>query len=158
MTASQETGFDPALTGSADEGIYGIGGNLDEAALVYVPVPWEATTSYGKGTANGPKAILQASPQLDLYCRDLADHYLKGFYLDVAQEEISRLNGSCKPLAEAVQEELEAKGSLGARPDLEQARAEVNAGSQRVTELVYQRCVDLDAMGKKIALIGGDHS
>ncbi|MCK9505037.1 MAG: agmatinase family protein [Porticoccaceae bacterium] len=158
MAAPENTGFDPALTGSADEGIYGIAGSLDGAALVYVPVPWEATTSYGNGTSKGPNAILQASPQLDLYCRDLDDHYLQGFYLDEAEEEISCLNNSCKPLAQAVQEELESRGNLNGRPDLVAARETVNAGSRRVNELVYQRCVELDAMGKKIALIGGDHS
>jgi len=36
-----------------------IGGRLDpkEASLVLVPVPWEATVSFGKGTANAPDAM-----------------------------------------------------------------------------------------------------
>ena len=31
------------------------------SAFVVVPVPYESTTTYGKGTKNGPAAILKAS-------------------------------------------------------------------------------------------------
>lgn len=39
----------------------------DEAAAVVVPVPWEATVSWGAGTARGPEAILEASGYVELY-------------------------------------------------------------------------------------------
>jgi agmatinase len=39
----------------------------DNAKVVVIPVPFEKTTSYGKGTVNGPKAILEASTKLELY-------------------------------------------------------------------------------------------
>jgi len=39
----------------------------EEAAFHVIPVPWEATVSYGSGTANGPDAILNASVQLEAY-------------------------------------------------------------------------------------------
>ncbi|HVS02811.1 MAG TPA: arginase family protein, partial [Thermoanaerobaculia bacterium] len=35
--------------------------------VVVLPVPLERTTSYGKGTAEGPAAILRASTQVELY-------------------------------------------------------------------------------------------
>ncbi len=38
-----------------------------KARVVILPVPFEKTTSYGKGTAAGPKAILEASQQVELY-------------------------------------------------------------------------------------------
>ena len=34
---------------------------------VVVPVPWEATVSYGGGTAKGPRAILEASAYVELW-------------------------------------------------------------------------------------------
>ena len=45
-----------------------IGGRLDpeEASLVLIPVPWEATVSFGEGTANAPDAIRTSSHQLDV--------------------------------------------------------------------------------------------
>jgi agmatinase len=39
-----------------------------EASRVHVlPVPWEATVSYGQGTRDGPQAIIAASQQVELY-------------------------------------------------------------------------------------------
>lgn len=41
-----------------------------KAAVHLLPVPMEATVSYGSGTASGPRAILEASFQLELYDRE----------------------------------------------------------------------------------------
>lgn len=41
-----------------------------KAAVHLLPVPMEATVSYGGGTAQGPRAILEASFQLELYDRE----------------------------------------------------------------------------------------
>jgi agmatinase len=38
-----------------------------QAGAVIMPVPYEQSTSYGKGTANGPAAILEAGPFLEYY-------------------------------------------------------------------------------------------
>ena len=150
--------YDPSLTGSADDGIYGIPGTLDDASLVYIPVPWEVTTSYGKGTAMGPETIRKASPQLDLYLRGLPNHFEKGFYLLPPEPEIVELNSLCGPLAAAIQNHLEQHGSLDGNAELMQALEDVNRASKRVNELIYDRCRALDTDGKLLALIGGDHS
>lgn len=41
--------------------------SVEESALVIVPVAVDMTTSSGKGTAQGPQAVLDASAQVDLY-------------------------------------------------------------------------------------------
>lgn len=41
------------------------------ARVAVLPVPYEATVSYGKGTAGGPAAILRASVQLELWDEQL---------------------------------------------------------------------------------------
>lgn len=43
---------------------------LERARVVVLPVPYEATVSYGKGTARGPAAIIEASQQVELYDRE----------------------------------------------------------------------------------------
>ncbi|MBY0552627.1 MAG: agmatinase [Candidatus Obscuribacterales bacterium] len=43
----------------------------EQSRVAIVPVPYEATTSYGKGTANGPAAILEASQQVELFDDEL---------------------------------------------------------------------------------------
>lgn len=40
---------------------------FDDARVAILPVPFEATVSYGGGTARGPAAILRASAQVELY-------------------------------------------------------------------------------------------
>lgn len=44
---------------------------FETARAVVVPVPWEATTSYGGGTRLGPRAILEASRYVELYDQEL---------------------------------------------------------------------------------------
>ena len=44
--------------------------NPETSQVLLLPVPYEATTSYGGGTRNGPQAILAASTQVELYDRE----------------------------------------------------------------------------------------
>ncbi|MFQ5678181.1 MAG: agmatinase [Gemmatimonadota bacterium] len=43
----------------------------DEAEAVILPIPYEATTSWGAGTREGPRAILEASRYLEPYDEEL---------------------------------------------------------------------------------------
>lgn len=45
--------------------------DFDGARAVILPVPYEATTSYGAGTGAGPAAILEASRYIELYDQEL---------------------------------------------------------------------------------------
>lgn len=42
-----------------------------DADVVILPIPLEATVSYGKGTGRGPEAIITASQQVELYDHEL---------------------------------------------------------------------------------------
>lgn len=44
--------------------------NLDTSKVLLLPVPYELTTSYGQGTRNGPRALIHASHQVELYDRE----------------------------------------------------------------------------------------
>ncbi len=44
---------------------------FEQAGAVVLPVPYEYTTSYGKGTEGAPEAILRASHYLELYDEEL---------------------------------------------------------------------------------------
>ncbi|KPJ69753.1 hypothetical protein AMJ44_02760 [candidate division WOR-1 bacterium DG_54_3] len=45
--------------------------NYEKSKFVVIPVPFEKTTSYGKGTKNGPAAILKASRQVEEFDEEL---------------------------------------------------------------------------------------
>src|SRR5262249_54864880 len=59
--------FDPNAPAGPGSGIFGLPHTPEQARVVVVPVPFEATCSYGGGTADGPSAILRASRQVDLF-------------------------------------------------------------------------------------------
>jgi agmatinase len=44
--------------------------DLESAAVLVLPIPLEATVSWGSGTARGPEAIIDASTQVELYDRE----------------------------------------------------------------------------------------
>jgi len=46
--------------------------NYSRARVVVLPIPYEATVSYGRGTARGPAAIIKASQQVELYDEELS--------------------------------------------------------------------------------------
>ena len=52
-------------------GMEGAQASWENARVVILPVPYEATVSYGSGTRGGPDAILQASRFIELYDQEL---------------------------------------------------------------------------------------
>ena len=44
---------------------------FEDARAIVLPVPYEATVSYGRGTCNGPQAIMAASGHVELYDDEL---------------------------------------------------------------------------------------
>ncbi len=55
--------------------------DLADAPVVILPIPYEATTSYGNGTRNGPEAIIDASEFVELYDEEMdAEVYRQGIH------------------------------------------------------------------------------
>lgn len=55
--------------------------DLATARAVILPVPYDRTATYGKGTANGPSALIAASCNMELYDEELgADLYTLGIH------------------------------------------------------------------------------
>src|SRR5215212_4027069 len=53
--------------------------DYETSRAAVLPVPFERTTSYGKGTTQGPAAILRASQAMELYDEELgAEPYVQG--------------------------------------------------------------------------------
>jgi agmatinase len=51
--------FDPNYVGKEGSGIYGMNCTAEEAGVIIIPVPFEATTSYGGGASKGPAAFFR---------------------------------------------------------------------------------------------------
>ncbi|MBD3426609.1 MAG: agmatinase [Candidatus Omnitrophica bacterium] len=70
--------------------------DLDRSSIVILPVPYDRTSTWIKGADKGPFALLEASPELELYDIE-TDHevYTRGIYtsapLEVGQMEPERM-------------------------------------------------------------------
>jgi len=135
--------FDPNAPAGADAGIFGLPHGPDDAAVHVLPVPFDATASYGKGAARGPEAVLRASAQvdlLDLVAGDPTPQWKAGIWM--------------APIDPGVLAWNEAATAAVARHDVSAVdgiMGELNAWVRERTDAA------LDA-GKLSALLGGDHS
>lgn len=147
--------FDPNAPAPAGSGIFGLPYGEEEARLHYLPVPWEATTSYGGGTARGPDAILAASRQVDLFDLEVERPYEAGLHLLATDPRLVEWNGVARPLAERV---IAVGGAIGDDAGLAAARDQVNGLGARVNELVHQGIAAILDADRVPGLVGGDHS
>jgi agmatinase len=146
------TNFDPDAAATGD-GIYGLPFTPEESRVVVVPVPFEATTSYGGGTSKGPEAVLEASRQVDLFDRETGRPYEQGIAMLDLPSRVLRWNGEAKKAAAPVI----AKGGPVDRAT-RSAVDKVNALSEQMNQWVYETTAELLDRGKFVAVLGGDHS
>jgi agmatinase len=151
MTAA----FDPSAAASPDSGIFGLPHSPEEAHVVLLPVPFEATTSYGGGTSEGPAAILEASRQVDLFDVETGRPYERGIALLPEPLEWREWNTRARERATPV---IEAGGVDPSNPHLLLAADEVNQLSELLHDAVYRTTRQWLARGKRVGAIGGDHS
>ena len=156
-TMEEKLQFDPNAPGVDNGNYFGMPFTPQQAELVLLPVPWEVTVSYGGGTARGPEAIRLASLQVDLYEPLFAQGWRRGIATLPADAQLSNRSAALR----AVAGEVIAGWEQGVAEPTERMRTcigLVDQGSQRLNEWVYATaCRWLDA-GKRVGLIGGDHS
>ncbi|MBX3229478.1 MAG: agmatinase family protein [Labilithrix sp.] len=147
--------FDPNAPARPGAGIFGLPHTEEQALVVLVPVPWEATTSYGGGAAEGPRVILEASAQVDLFDLDVDRPYEHGIFMRPLPAEVVSWNEEGKAAAARV---IEAGGDVAGDAELQSALALVNGLSKKVNAHVEAEVADLLAKGKIVGVVGGDHS
>lgn len=152
--------FDPSQPGLADESIFGLPFTADESEIVIVPVPWEVTVSYGSGASNGPEAILDASFQVDLQHQDFPDLWKLGIYLDLNEQTAIWADNShkYKGMAQPIISALESGEIIESHPGLQSDLDKINKVCKDLKDEVKARCLHWMKKGKKVALLGGDHS
>jgi agmatinase len=146
---------DPDAAPLADAGLFGLPTTPDEARLVIVPVPWDATTSYRPGTSRGPAAIRIASHQLDLYDSDLGEPWRAGIAMLEIPTDVMRWNSEARADAEQI---IDVGGRIAGDAALTAALARVNDASVRLNKHVYDTVDHHLRAGKIVGVLGGDHS
>ena len=150
--------FDPNSVGLKSNNIFGLPFKEDEAAVVLLPIPWEVTVSYRQGTARGPEYIYDASMQVDLYDPDMTDVWKKGFHMLPVDKNIRRKSDYLRQCAQLIISHIVDGGNVSDNEQLSEKMVEINQGSAMLYNWVYEMTARLLKEGKKVGLIGGDHS
>lgn len=151
---------DPNQPGLINESIFGLPFTAEESEIIIIPVPWEVTVSYGPGASKGPAAVLNASFQVDLNHQEFPDLWKLGIYLDLSNQtdQWAYTSETYKKLAQPIIAALE-KGELIADHPLLQADLDaVNSVCHKMKVTLKDRVVYWMEKGKKVVLLGGDHS
>lgn len=146
------TSFDPNAAASPDAGIFGLPFTRDEAQVILLGVPFDATTSYRPGTALGPEAIRTASMQVDLYDHRFGRVYERGIWLADHPELVAQLSAETRRLTQPL---LDRGGATEADSG---ALAPINAACEQVNDFVRTHTASVLAAGKVPGLIGGEHA
>lgn len=145
--------FDPDAAAVGETGIYGLPFAPEDSKVVVVPVPFEATTSYGGGTSKGPEAVFEASKQVDLFDHETGRPYASGIAMLEVPKKVLRWNAAAKKAAAAV---IEQGGVVDRKTQA--AADQVNAYGERVNEWVYEQTASLLEQDRMPVILGGDHS
>ncbi|BAY22256.1 arginase/agmatinase/formiminoglutamase [Calothrix sp. NIES-2100] len=150
--------YNPSGVGEINGNLLGLPFDYESANLIVFGVPWEVTVSYGAGTANGPQQILDASTQLDLFDFDHPDGWKQGIFMMEIPQDILEKNEYYRGLAAKIIDRLVQGKALTDTPDLTPVLTEINQASQQVNQWLFENSQKAINDGKRVAVIGGDHS
>lgn len=121
--------------------------SLDRARIVMVPVPYDRTASYQKGTAEGPAAIIEASRHMEIYDEEIGLEPA-----EVGIHTIAPVSGNDDPpevMSAKVEETVGRYLAMGKMPVVLGGEHSVSIGAIKAYEKKYPRLsvVQLDAHG-----------
>lgn len=151
-----KTQIDPNGKASSQDGIYGLPFRESEAKVVYIPVPWDVTTSYQAGTSKGPGAILKASEQIDFFDLDYINAYEAGLHMKKESAKIRKLNKEGRLLAKKIIDADDA--SMKKNKTLQLNLKKVNAICESLNLEVYKETKACLEKGQIPIIVGGDHA
>lgn len=150
--------FDPSQPGLADATIFGLPFSAEQSEIIIIPVPWEVTVSYGAGASEGPEAILDASFQVDLNHQNFPELWKLGMYFAEIPDTWKSNSDKYKELAQPIIHALEEGKNIAEIPALQTNLDEINIVCRDLHTQVKEKTLYWLNQGKKVVLLGGDHS
>ena len=130
--------------------IFDLDFSKDEADIIITPVAWDVTTSYGGGTSLAPEQIRKASTQIDVFDAESPTRPIPKVFMDVAPEWILSSSQNLRDMV--------VKHKIGSLPISDAVIEQVNAGSERLNDYLYQKTLEVLGQNKIPVSLGGDHS
>src|SRR5688572_19991439 len=146
--------FDPNGPGIRGQ-LFGLPFSPENSELVVIPAPWDVTVSYHDGTSRGPKAILDASYQVDLFVKDIPDAWKLGVCMLPIPDELGEENKSLRARAKQHIKKVENGEKI---PDDDSSLHSINVACEKFNEHIRSTAQKYLKEGKIVALVGGDHS
>ncbi len=146
--APDEAEFNPDAPAAADSGLFGLDCEPDQAQVHVLGVGFDATTSYRRGAAAGPAAILRASHQVDLFDLWTEKPYEAGIWMAELDPKVEAWNDEARKLADR------SRSDAGNAADFER----LAAIQEQLNHYVHDATERTLAAGKLPGLVGGDHS
>lgn len=144
--------FDPNAAADLSLGMFGLPFTREQSRLVVIPVPFEATVSYGGGTEHGPDAVREASAQVDLLDRRFGEAWQAGICQEDADDRFVAWGREARELASPII-------NRGGATDADAAAVgKIETLCARANALVEERAGAALAEGKIPCLLGGEHA
>ncbi len=149
--------YNPNDVGVKNGNLYGLAESWEERKVACIPVPWELTTSYGRGAAKAPKKILAASTQLDLCDANSLEAWKYAPGMTPRLKGVAFKSKFWSPLVRWYLFLIEYIGWT-LKPHGRFNLDELNLICRWMCDQVKKRATKLIELGKIPAVIGGDHS
>ncbi|MGD8779444.1 MAG: agmatinase family protein [Ignavibacteria bacterium] len=149
--------FDPNATSIINGNYFGFPFLSEEAELILISIPWDVTTSYGEGTAKGPRAILDASLQLDFYLFGINKPWEIGIGTLPVMDNIAEKNAKNRKFAKQIIDNLEQGTNLDSK-DLSDKLSAVNKECAALNLWLYKESNKWLNQHKIVGIVGGEHS
>ena len=134
--------FDVNNSAPEGSGLFALPFGIDDAEIVVVPVPWDATSSQDKTSSGAPQAVYEASMYVELFDARYGRLYRRGIAMDAAVEDIRDLN------ATAIEYQT--------FPDFDPGT--LDDPCEALNAIVRKQVAEHLIAGKRVGLLGGDHS
>ena len=134
--------FDPNGSAPPESGLFALPYSVDDASLVIVPVPWDATSSQAHASGGAPDAVYSASKFVELFDPTQGPIYRRGIAMDAMCTEIAVLN------EDAIS--IQSLDPFDA--------AQLTGPCRRLNEIVRQQVSAHLAADRRVGVLGGDHS
>ena len=146
--------FDPTDVAVPNGNFFAFPYSVEESEMVLVSAPWDVTTSFRAGTALGPKAIIAASGQMDLFDYNIPDAWKIKIATSPYSVDLEQHSVDLRLISEKIIQAQERGETLDMTTEL----AMINKACESLNKLIYRKTAALLEQKKMVGIVGGEHS
>lgn len=150
--------YNPSEVGITSNNIFGLPFEPGESKLVFIPVPWDVTTSSRAGTSDAPELLFRHSFQIDLYDPFLGDIWKQGMAMEAFDDKRHADNKVLREQAGRYIAFLESGGNVSEQAEMMDILESVNKACDELCDKTEQKCLNYLNNGQIPFIVGGDHS